>query len=202
MSDYTLSKGSHPSPEQGRCAMEWICFLSGEPHSDNPSTVSPLMRSLMMMLNDFLDDESRQKLRPYLARCIHTRDDGKEYARERIARDWAYQYASGYDMNMIGYYVRVHGFSPEVGELLDELLTCEPIPMPTEEELLVVPYAIEFSDMLKTKYVSDNYWSTSSVNTGGTFKDCVKLAPASFVPFPPLAATYGPPQAYAAPVTA
>jgi hypothetical protein len=32
--DYFLSKGSHSSAGDGRCAMEWVSFLAGERHSD------------------------------------------------------------------------------------------------------------------------------------------------------------------------
>ena len=35
--DYTLSHGNHPKAEEGRCAMEWISYLAGEPHSDQRS---------------------------------------------------------------------------------------------------------------------------------------------------------------------
>ena len=35
-SDYTLAYGTHATPEDGRCAMEWVSHLAGEPHSDQP----------------------------------------------------------------------------------------------------------------------------------------------------------------------
>ena len=53
--DYTLAYGTHATPEDGRCAMEWVSFLAGEPHSDDPACVSPVLRAYCTTLNDSLD---------------------------------------------------------------------------------------------------------------------------------------------------
>lgn len=74
--DYTLAYGTHATPEQGRCAREWVSHLAGEPHSDEPACVSPALRALCIMLNDGLADVPRQRLRPCLARTIGTAGDG------------------------------------------------------------------------------------------------------------------------------
>ena len=87
-SDYTLAYGTHPTPEEGRCAMEWVSHLAGESHSDQPACVSPVLRAYCTSLNDSLDDEPRQLLRPYLARTIGTADDGLDEARSWMALDW------------------------------------------------------------------------------------------------------------------
>jgi hypothetical protein len=89
MSDYQLSKGQHETPEKGRCAMEWVAYLAGEPHSDAPVCVSPLLRSLGISLNDWLPDDQRQRMRPYLARMIGTADDGLDVQRAFVCADWA-----------------------------------------------------------------------------------------------------------------
>src|ERR1700752_2452214 len=73
--DYTLAYGTHSTPEDGRCAMEWVSYLAGEPHSDEPACVSPVLRIFCATLNDALDDDRRQRLRPYLTRTIGTADD-------------------------------------------------------------------------------------------------------------------------------
>ena len=86
--DYTLAYGTHANPEDGRCAMEWVSHLAGEPHSDQPRCVSPVLRALCIGLNDGLDDLPRQRLRPYLARTIGTADDGLDTARSWLAMDW------------------------------------------------------------------------------------------------------------------
>jgi hypothetical protein len=86
--DYTLGYGTHPTPEDGRCAMEWVSHLAGEPHSDEPACVSPVLRAYCTSLNDSLDDGPRQLLRPYLARTIGTADDGLDETRSWMALDW------------------------------------------------------------------------------------------------------------------
>jgi hypothetical protein len=87
-SDYTLAYGTHARPEEGRCAMEWVSHLAGEPHSDEPACVSPVLRALCIALNDGLEAEPRQRLRPYLTRTIGTADDGHDAARAWMAMDW------------------------------------------------------------------------------------------------------------------
>jgi hypothetical protein len=86
--DYMLAYGTHPTPKEGRCAMEWVSHLAGEPHSDQPACVSPVLRAYCTSLNDSLDDRPRQHLRPYLARTIGTADDDLDEARSWMALDW------------------------------------------------------------------------------------------------------------------
>ena len=86
--DYTLKHGSHESREAGLCAMEWTAYLAGEEHSDSPKCVDPPLRRFAMSLNDQWDDEQRQKLRPYLVRCIGTAGDGRTEERGWLAMDW------------------------------------------------------------------------------------------------------------------
>jgi hypothetical protein len=87
-SDYTLAYGTHATPRDGRCAMEWVSYLAGEPHSDQPACVSPVLRAMCIALNDGLDQEARQRLRPYLTRTIGTADDGLDTWRGWMAMDW------------------------------------------------------------------------------------------------------------------
>jgi hypothetical protein len=86
--DYTLAYGTHATPADGRCAMEWVSYLAGEPHGDEPACVSPVLRAYCTALNDGLDDGPRQRLRPYLARTIGTADDGLDEPRSWMAMDW------------------------------------------------------------------------------------------------------------------
>jgi hypothetical protein len=74
--EYALAYGTHSSPEDGRCAMEWVSHLAGEPHSDQPTCVSPVLQAFCAALNDGLEDAPRQRLRLYLARTIGTAHDG------------------------------------------------------------------------------------------------------------------------------
>jgi hypothetical protein len=85
---YTLAYGTHATPDDGRCAMEWVSHLAGEPHSDQPACVSPVLRAFCTALNDSLENGPRQKLRPHLARTIGTADDGYDETRSWLAMDW------------------------------------------------------------------------------------------------------------------
>jgi hypothetical protein len=87
-SDYTLAYGTHPNPQDGRCAMEWVAHLAGERHSDQPDCVSPVVRALCVALNDGLNCTERQRLRPYLTRTIGTAGDGLDRSRGWMALDW------------------------------------------------------------------------------------------------------------------
>jgi hypothetical protein len=86
--DYWLDRGPHATPDRGRCAMEWVSYLAGEPHNDQPACVSPAVRSFCVALNDGLDTGARQRLRPYLTRTIGTAGDGLDDARAWMAMDW------------------------------------------------------------------------------------------------------------------
>ncbi len=87
-SDYRLDYGTHARPEDGRCAMEWVSHIAGEPHSDQPTCVSPVLRGFCIALNDGLEDEPRQRLRPFLTRTIGTAGDGWDHHRAWLAMDW------------------------------------------------------------------------------------------------------------------
>ena len=50
--------------------------------------MSPVLRALCTTLNDSLDEEPRQRLRPYLARTIGTESDGFDETRAWLAMDW------------------------------------------------------------------------------------------------------------------
>jgi hypothetical protein len=93
-SDYTLAYGTHATPEEGRCAMEWVSHLAGERHSDQPACVSPVLRAVCIALNDGLEDEPRQRLRPYLGRTIGTAHDGLDPVRAWMALDWLIRHYS------------------------------------------------------------------------------------------------------------
>jgi len=85
---YLLKEGSHRTPKEGRCAMEWVAHLAGEPHTDTPECVSPVLRDFCVVFNDRVSGERRQRLRPYLARMIGTADDGFDEQRRWLCVDW------------------------------------------------------------------------------------------------------------------
>ncbi len=90
--EYALSRGRHVSPDRGRCAMEWVAELTGQPHSDRPRSTSEVASEYVRHFNDVLADGPRQRLRPYLSRMIGTADDGLDELRAwscalRLARE-------------------------------------------------------------------------------------------------------------------
>lgn len=84
----TLKNGSHPDPDAGLCVMEAAAWVAGEPHSDHPACVSPVLATFMRRWNDDLDDEGRQKLKAFVPRAIGTAGDGQDEARGWLAADW------------------------------------------------------------------------------------------------------------------
>ncbi len=84
----TLEWGDHSSREEGMCAMEWVAYLAGEEHSDSPRCVSEFLQILLVTLNDELSPRRRQRLWPYLMRCIDTADDGDDANRIWLCVDW------------------------------------------------------------------------------------------------------------------
>jgi len=68
--------------------MEWVTYLAGERHADEPACVSKVLTRFCIAFNDALPDEPRQKLRPYLARTIGTAGDDLDDLRAWTATDW------------------------------------------------------------------------------------------------------------------
>src|SRR6202020_3138118 len=88
LEEIKLESGSHQNFEKGVCAMELVSYLADEPFSDHPKCVSPVVGQFLRSWNDALDDEGRQKLKPYLARAISTSSDGRDEERAWLLTDW------------------------------------------------------------------------------------------------------------------
>jgi len=85
----TLQRGAHDSNgDKQFCAMEAAAWIAGEPHSDHPQCVSPVLGAFVRALNDALDDEQRQALKPCIPRMIGTAGDGHDEERAWMAVDW------------------------------------------------------------------------------------------------------------------
>ena len=80
-----LERGGHASPDRGMCVMELASVLAGEPFSDHPRAVCPVIASVLRAYNDRVDDERRQRLIPYAAEVVGT-DAGREVRRLRAVR--------------------------------------------------------------------------------------------------------------------
>ena len=71
---YPLQRGSHPSRDDGMCAMEMVAWLAGEAHSDEPRCACPVVSALVRACNDAMSDPSRKRyLRPLVPQLVHTR---------------------------------------------------------------------------------------------------------------------------------
>lgn len=85
-----LSKGKHAAPSEGACVMELASMLAGEPFSDRPASVCPVIAGFMRAYNDRIDDERRQDLYRYAAEVVGSRGTPEvEHARERRCLEWA-----------------------------------------------------------------------------------------------------------------
>src|SRR5690606_20754126 len=85
----TLLSGAHdPNGDKQFCAMEAAAWIAGEPHSDHPECVSPVLGAFLRSWNDALDDKGRQALKPHIPRVIGTAGDGHDEERAWMAADW------------------------------------------------------------------------------------------------------------------
>lgn len=57
-----LTPGTHLSPEDGACLMEWVSVLAGETWTDHPRTTHHLLGHLGRMVNDAMSPHGRQAL--------------------------------------------------------------------------------------------------------------------------------------------
>jgi hypothetical protein len=85
-----LSAGHHSSPNAGMCVVELASVLAGEPFSDRPQSVCPVIAAFLRTYNDRADADRRQDLIPYAAKIVGSVVD-LECERERAAQcvDWA-----------------------------------------------------------------------------------------------------------------
>ena len=78
--DFRLARGSHESPADGMCALEAVAWLAGEPHSDRPACVCPVIGAWLRVVNDGLSDD-RQILLRFLPQMVGSRARKHEQAR-------------------------------------------------------------------------------------------------------------------------
>jgi hypothetical protein len=69
----TLARGKHSSPRAGACVMELASMLAGEPFSDRPATVCPIVAAFLRAYNDSIDDARRQDLYRFASAAVGSR---------------------------------------------------------------------------------------------------------------------------------
>ncbi len=84
-----LSRGKHSSPSQGVCVMELASMLAGEPFSDRPACVDPIIGGLLRAYNDTVDGERRQDLYAVASLVVGTAST-PDIERARAARCLAF----------------------------------------------------------------------------------------------------------------
>jgi hypothetical protein len=67
-----LEPGSHRSPDDGVCIVELASMIGGEPFSDRPDCVCPVIGSFLRGWNDRAGYADRQRLHPYASRVVGT----------------------------------------------------------------------------------------------------------------------------------
>src|SRR5919198_983109 len=83
-----LSGGGHASADQGACVMELASMLAGEPFSDHPKSVCPVIGAFLRSYNDRIDDDQREDLYATAARIVGTRGSRRlERRRARLCRE-------------------------------------------------------------------------------------------------------------------
>jgi hypothetical protein len=82
-----LSPGKHTSPHEGACVMELASMLAGEPFSDHPQCVCPVIGSFLRAYNDSVNEKRRQDLYMYAATAVGSRAgaDVQQLRAERLA---------------------------------------------------------------------------------------------------------------------
>ena len=83
-----LAKGGHDDRDGDLCLLEAAAMMAGEPHSDHPVCVSPILGTFGRDLNDRLDDTKRQLLKPLIPAMLGTAGDGLDEVRGYLALDW------------------------------------------------------------------------------------------------------------------
>jgi hypothetical protein len=85
-----LSQGKHRGPDHGACVMELSSMLAGEPFSDRPRCVDPVIAGFLRTYNDGIDERRRQDLYPLAAEVVGSRSvSGVQAERARMCLRWA-----------------------------------------------------------------------------------------------------------------
>jgi hypothetical protein len=86
---FRLEPGSHRSPDDGVCIVEFVSMLAGEPFSDRPRCVCDVIGAFLRAWNDRAGYVDRQRLIPYASRVIGTSGNrAATRARRDLCLDW------------------------------------------------------------------------------------------------------------------
>jgi len=88
-SSVRLEPGRHRSADDGVCVVELASIVGGEPFSDRPDCVCPVIGSFLRSWNDAVGYADRQRLEPYASKVVGT---GGQRRISRIRRDICLSY--------------------------------------------------------------------------------------------------------------
>lgn len=71
-----IARGRHTGPDDGACLMELASMLAGEPFSDSPQSVHPVLASVARAVNDRVGDGTRSRLARLVPMMLHTEGAG------------------------------------------------------------------------------------------------------------------------------
>src|SRR5947209_11909484 len=80
-----LARGRHRSPGDGVCVMELASMLAGEPFSDQPASVSPVVAGFLRAYNDAATESQRQLLFRFASAALGTRASAAVERRRALA---------------------------------------------------------------------------------------------------------------------
>ncbi len=125
----TLTKGSHPSIEDGACVMEALSFIAGEKWSDSPQCACPVISAFLRRWNDDTDDACRQRLKPFIPRLVGTRATKEvEQRRGWMLTDWLIRVHAPAWLELAGLNDQANALRtlPEINDP-DQLPTVQPV---------------------------------------------------------------------------
>ena len=90
IADIELDRGNHAYPGQGHCLLEVVSLFAGEPFSDHPQCVDPVLAAFGRHWNDDLpNNEARAQLKRYIPLLPRTkRGEALSMQRSWMAFDW------------------------------------------------------------------------------------------------------------------
>lgn len=77
LDQFPIRRGSHPTRDDGLCAMEMVAWLAGEEHTDDPHCACSVIASYVRAFNDSLPSDIHREryLRRLLPRLVNSRGD-------------------------------------------------------------------------------------------------------------------------------
>lgn len=101
---FTFGRGKHNNREEGLCINETVAYLAGEPHSDHPKCLCPVIAPLTIWVNDSCDDALRNELlRDLPWRLVGTKSTPEiEQQRAFMAADFAVRFVGPRALRIAG----------------------------------------------------------------------------------------------------